>query len=210
MTSTAPRTRKAPAERRDEILAAARAVALEQGLAALTLRSVAARAGVASGLVAHYVDGMDDLVAGTFAAIVGAELREVEAFIDALPDPVAGFRALIDTLLEPARNEVTLVWVQAWALGFRNEALAGAVRAQMDAWQTFIAGLLDRGVATGALTVPDTGAAAWQLLAMIDGLNAHSLVLWHDAPDRRELTQRTAAALVGLHHGLDHPSEGIS
>ena len=64
--STVRRTRKSPAERRDEIAAAARDIALADGLVAVTLRAVAARVGVAPGLVAHHVDGMDALVADTF------------------------------------------------------------------------------------------------------------------------------------------------
>nr|WP_253257413.1 TetR family transcriptional regulator [Arthrobacter sp. Hiyo1] len=46
--------RKTPAERAAEIAEAAKEIALEQGLSAITLRNVAARVGVASGLVAHY------------------------------------------------------------------------------------------------------------------------------------------------------------
>ena len=49
-TSMKVRTRKSPAERSAEILAAATVLAREQGLSALTLRAVAERAGVASGL----------------------------------------------------------------------------------------------------------------------------------------------------------------
>jgi hypothetical protein len=88
------------------------------------------------------------------------------------------------------------VWVQAWALGPRNEPLAAAVRTQMDAWQSFIAGIVSDGVAQGVFHVGDAEAVAWQVLAMIDGLNAHSLVRWHVAPDRRELTRRVVAALL--------------
>ena len=64
--STPVRTRaarKSPAERSAEIAEAARLLALEQGLTAVTLRAIAARAGVAPALVAHYQPSMDALVA---------------------------------------------------------------------------------------------------------------------------------------------------
>ena len=109
------RTRKSPDERRDEIAAAAVALALEQGLIAVTLRGIAARIGVASGLVAHYAPSMDDLVAATFSSIVAAELDDVRALVSAEPDPVCRITRLIDTLLDGARDDVTLVWVQGWA-----------------------------------------------------------------------------------------------
>ncbi|TPW71685.1 TetR/AcrR family transcriptional regulator [Schumannella sp. 10F1B-5-1] len=196
-TPTAPRTRKSPAERRDEIERAARELALEQGLAALTLRAVAARAGVVPGLVAHYVTGMDDLVAATFSAIVADELAEVHALVRREPAVARRIGALVDTVLHGGRDDVTLVWVQGWALGPANAALAAAVREQMDAWHTMIVELISDGVDAGAFVVDDAHAAAWHLLAMIDGLNAHSLVRWHDAPDRRDMTLRVVAALLG-------------
>ncbi|GAB3411975.1 hypothetical protein GCM10027515_33860 [Schumannella luteola] len=201
-TSTAPRTRKSPAERRAEIERAARELALEQGLAALTLRAVAARVGVASGLVSHYIDGMDELVAATFAAIVADELDDVTALLGAEPAPSWRIGALIDTVLDGGRDDVTLVWVQGWALGTGNAALAAAVREQMDAWQAMIAGVISDGIAQGSFGLAasasgDADAVAWQLLALIDGLNAHSLVRWQAAPDRRALTLRVAAALLG-------------
>ena len=67
-------SRKSPAQRSAEIADAARHVALEQGLAAVTLRSIAARASVTPALVAHYQPNMDALVASTFGTIVAAEI----------------------------------------------------------------------------------------------------------------------------------------
>ncbi|HZW41343.1 MAG TPA: TetR family transcriptional regulator, partial [Agromyces sp.] len=61
--------RKSPAERSAEIADAARSIALEQGLAAVTLRSIAARIDVAPALVAHYEPNMEALIASTFAGV---------------------------------------------------------------------------------------------------------------------------------------------
>lgn len=47
------RVRKSPEERRADVHGAARAIALESGLSAVTQRAVAERAGVAPGLVTH-------------------------------------------------------------------------------------------------------------------------------------------------------------
>lgn len=200
MRSTPTRTRKSPDERRDEVAAAAVGIALEQGLAAVTLRAIATRIGVAPGLVAHYAPSMDDLVAATFTAVVGAELDDIDALLAPGTDAAARLAMLVDTLLDGSRDDVTLVWVQAWGLGSRNEPLAASVRAQMDRWQATIAGVLAEGEQRGVLDLSgdDADAVAWQILAMIDGLNAHSLVRWRDAPDRRALTKRSVAALVGL------------
>lgn len=193
-----PRVRRSAGERREEIAAAARAIALEDGLVAVTLRSVAGRVGVASGLVAHYEPSMDDLVATTFARIVADELAEVEQLIAFEDDPVAALRQLLHTLLDPERGDVTLVWVQAWALGGRNSALAETVRVQMDAWERFIASVVTRAAPTAA---EDASAMARQILGMTDGLNAHSLVGWHDDTERYDLLTRSVEAMLSLPTG---------
>ncbi len=74
MTSTAfRRIRKSPAERRDEIVAAACRIALEEGLQSVTLRRVAEVVGIMPGLVNHYFPVADDLAAIAFAAAAEAE-----------------------------------------------------------------------------------------------------------------------------------------
>ncbi|MBW8872773.1 MAG: TetR family transcriptional regulator C-terminal domain-containing protein, partial [Leifsonia sp.] len=160
--------RRPPAERRAELAIAARDVALADGLAAVTLRAVAGRAGVAPALVAHYHPAMDELVASAFTSVVAAELEEVRTLLAAADGPLERLAALLRTLLDGTRDDVTLVWVEAWALGRRNEALAAAVRDQMDAWQALILSVVDEGVASGAFHADDPAQAAWQLLGMID------------------------------------------
>jgi AcrR family transcriptional regulator len=174
-TAPRPRTRKSAAQRSAEILTAATALAREQGLSALTLRAVAERAGVASGLIAHYQPSMDDLVARVYSDLVAAEIRDVEALIGRHSRPAEQMATLIETLLDGTREDLTVVWVEAWALARRNAALAEAVRAQMDAWHRMVAAVIDEGIAGASFTTSSSSDAAWQLLGMIDGLNAQSL-----------------------------------
>lgn len=199
--SSTPRVRRSAEERRVEIALAARELALDEGLAGVTLRAVAGRVGVASGLVAHYVPSMDDLVAATFSEIVGGELDEVEALVAGVSGAVAKVSALLATVLDGTRTDVTRVWVQSWGLGERNEVLAAAVREHMDRWQGFIAAVLEEGVASAALVVSDPQAVAWLMLGMIDGLSAHDLVRWGEPADRRALVERAIEPLLGLGAG---------
>lgn len=207
--STPPRkkaARKSPAERAAEIAEAARDVALEHGLYAVTLRAIAARIDVAPALVAHYEPDMHVLIAGTFGAIVSAELEEVDDLVTSLRTPRAQLAALLDTLLDGSRDEVTVVWVEAWALGRRNEALAARVRHEMDAWRTFVEGIVEAGVAAGDFETDDAASVAWQLLGMIDGLNAHALVRWEDAGDRGSRIGHAVEGMLGLRRGALEPS----
>jgi AcrR family transcriptional regulator len=183
----------------------ARAIALEHGLDAVTQRAVAQRAGVTPALVAHYVASMDALVAETFAAIVGEELREVRGLAAARPDPVDRLAAVLATLLDGSRQDVTLVWVQAWSLGRRNEALAERVRERMDEWRSALRDVLEAGERAGAFSCGDAGETAWHLLAMIDGLNAHALVRWGAPAVQTRLLGRAVEALLGLPPGALAP-----
>ncbi|MFJ8544440.1 TetR/AcrR family transcriptional regulator [Streptomyces sp. NPDC093586] len=189
--------RKSPQERAADILAAAYSLAVEAGIGALTLRAVAARAGVAPALVAHYIDSMDRLVADTFQRIVADERREVAALVASSDSAAASMDALLDTMIDPSRDDVTLVWVEAWAHGLRNEALANAVRTEMDAWQELILAVIQRGTASGEFHPPDPGAAAWQILGMVDGLNAQSLVRWGDSQSRGSMLHAAVAGVLG-------------
>ncbi len=195
------RARKSPAERAAEVSDAARAIALEHGLTGVTLRAVAARIGVAPGLVAHYQPNMEALVARTFEAIVAAELEEVGALLATCPTPRERLAVLLDTLLDGTRDAVTVVWVEAWALGRRNDALAASVREQMDAWRDVVRAVVESGVAAGEFEADDAASVAWQLLGMIDGLNAHALVRWEEAPDRGSRIERAVEAMLGMRRG---------
>jgi AcrR family transcriptional regulator len=176
-------------------------VALADGLAAVTLRGVAARAGVAPALVAHYHPAMDELVASAFRAVVAAELDEVRGLLAPVDGATARLAALLRTLLDGTREDVTLVWVEAWALGRRNEALAAAVRDEMDAWQALILSVIGDGVATGEFRPDDPAQAAWQLLGMIDGLNAQALVRWGAGGERGPALARAVEGMLGLERG---------
>lgn len=175
-------------------------LARESGLESLTVRAVAQRVGVTPALVAHYRPVMDTFLAEVFGEIVGAEREEVMAEFGPERAVREDLFRMVETLLDGSRDDVTLVWVQAWALGVRNETLAARVRTEMDLWQSAIEEHLSRAVAAGEIAALRTDTAAWMLLAMIDGMNAHSLVKW--APhDRADLARRVLSV------ALDHPGD---
>lgn len=200
--AAAPR-RMPPEERERSILDGALALAAESGLEALTLRAVAARVGVTPALVAHYRPVMDVFVAEVFATIVAAERDEVIGGFDPAVDLRGNLLRIIETLLDDSRDDVAMLWVQSWALGSRNEALGARVREEMDLWQSGLEALITRAAAAESRaradpgTQLDPGLSAWMLLAMVDGMSAHSLVKW--APhDRAALARRTLAAVLDV------------
>lgn len=197
----APR-RLPPEERERSILDGAMALAAESGLEALTVRAVAARVGVTPALVAHYRPVMESFVAEVFTAIVAAEREEVIASYDPDVDLRTNLLRLIETLLDDSRDDVAMVWVQSWALGARNEALGTRVRSEMDLWHSALEDLIARAIAEDPVLREDPlrvdpDSSAWMLLAMVDGMSAHSLVHW--APrDRADLARRTLSAVLDV------------
>lgn len=201
MSTIKPRVRKSPGERSAEIVDAAIAIAREHGLSAVTLRAVAARAEVASGLVPHYEPSIDQLVARVFREIVGAELAELVAEIGQIHNPVEQMRNLIVTLLGGGREEVTLIWVEAYALGRRNGALAAAIHTETQAWTNFVTRIIRAGTEAGQFQVAKPADTAWQLIGMIDGLNAQALVRRTDALHYVAQMARASEVLLGAKTG---------
>ncbi|PTT71428.1 TetR family transcriptional regulator, partial [Pseudomonas sp. HMWF010] len=62
-------TRESPDVRRQTLVAAAEAVLAREGVAGTSVRSICAEAGVSPGLLRHYFDGVDALIAAAYEAV---------------------------------------------------------------------------------------------------------------------------------------------
>lgn len=202
MTTPAPRPaarrRMAPEERRAAIRAAAVAVALTEGLAAVTLRRVASETGVTASLVAHYEPSMDVLVGDTFTTIAGGEIAEVRAVVAAHPRPVDRLRALLTTVNDTARDPVGAIWSDAWSLGRTNPEVAAAARVLMDDWQDIARSIVTDGVRDGSMRADDPERVGLLLFALVDAVNGYALVDYRTRAERQALVVATIAQAVGL------------
>lgn len=198
MPSTPARRRLSPAEREAQITAAAVDLARAEGLAAVTLRGVAAVIGVAPSLVAHYRPSMENLVGETFRTVADAEVAEVRAIVTDVPDPVSGLRTLLGCIADPARDDVAALWADAWSIGRTNAALATAARDVMDDWQLLATTVVVDGVHAGAMRTDDPDGVGRLLFALVDATNGYALVDYLDRPTREGLVRTTIARAVGL------------
>lgn len=175
--TTRKRVRKTPEERRAEVHDAARSIALESGLSAVTQRAVAERVGVAPALVTHYVTRMELLVADVFRDIAHEELASVRGEVEAVGgDDVEQVLALLRALIHDFRHDVALVWLDGWSLSRRNEELAAVLVEEARAWEEFVADIFARGDAVGAFHAPEPLALARFVIGATDGLSAQSAV----------------------------------
>lgn len=188
----------------DELRSGAVAVAFEEGLHAITLQAVADRLEVPLKSVLAVHAEQDALVASAFSCIVAAELAEVKRLVLSHPASVRQMTVLLDTLAEPSRVEVDAVWLEAWSLGRRNALLGAAVREEEGAWHLFVSAVIRRGVRSGDFLPVDPDEVAAQLLAMIDGVNAYSLVGYRSDLDRLKLLRTIARAELGMR--FDEPA----
>jgi AcrR family transcriptional regulator len=159
-----------PLDRREAIVDAALAVARRKGLAATTVRDVASEMGTSSGLIHHYFDSMDEVLASAFEKVARQELEETEAILAEAGDPRAVLAGFLDSYTPVGEDWSFQLWLDAWAEAARRPALRAASSSLNLRW----AGLLERairdGVREGTFQCDDPIGAAWRILSVVDGL----------------------------------------
>ena len=170
------RRRKAPIERRGEILAAAARLAMAEGLQSLTLRRVAEELGVVAGLVNHYFPAVDDLAAAAFGHAAAAERNAQFGAIPLDAAPTEQMRALLGGLLDEVSDPMSLLWLDALQASRNRPALRAEVAHQMASWQSDLARLIERGEAAGEFRTADCAVSALRILALIDGLSVQAAI----------------------------------
>lgn len=159
-------------QRRREVAAAVLPLVARDGLAAVTLKSVAHDAGWSTGVVNHYFDGKADLISA--AVEYGLEGLMTEAARAAeKPDcreALAG--ALLARLpLDPMRIAMTRMKVAFLAEALVDEDLAAIMTTHQMAWRQLISEIIERGIAAGDFTPNlDVEYVTETLAALVYGL----------------------------------------
>ncbi len=171
--------RLSPDDRRQAITDATLAVARRKGLGATTVRDVATEMGTSSGLIHHYFDSMDDVLATAFDEAASRDLARARTAIGDKPSAAAQLDVFIDSYA-PVQSDWTMqLWLDAWAEAARRPALQQVSRRLNREWQSLVREIIERGVESGAFATDDADAAAWRLLSVLDGLALQ--VVAHDA-----------------------------
>ena len=126
------------ATRREDILRAAHDVAARQGLEALTLRAVAARADVSHGTVLFHFKRKSELITSLLDRVLYAtavlrvpeDIREISRPSERLH---AVLRAEMDRLSTDPRH--FRLFLEYWTIGVRNAAVRLRIRAALDAYR---------------------------------------------------------------------------
>lgn len=145
-------------------------VARHKGLGATTVRDVAAEMGTSSGLVHHYFDSMDDVLAEAFARAARLDLETVTAAVAATPGPREALTAFFASYALAESDWTFQLWLDAWSEASRRPAVREISVKLNVAWQELVAGVIAEGVEAGVFECPDPDAAAWRIISLLDGL----------------------------------------
>ena len=189
--------------RRDAIVDAALAVARRKGLAATTVRDVAAEMGSSSGLIHHYFETMDDVIAAAFERVAGEDLDETEAQLRDAGSPTEVIRGFLSSYAPVGEDWAFQLWLDAWAEAGRRPALREVSGRLNLAWAAMLERAIRAGVATGDFESTDPAGAAWRILSLVDGL-ALQVVAHQTIVDRKDMLAWAATATereLGLRPG---------
>jgi TetR/AcrR family transcriptional regulator, transcriptional repressor of bet genes len=161
-------TRESADTRRDALITACARVLAKQGAQGASVRVICTDAGVSPGLLRHYFEGIDALIADTYRATGARVADALLAAVDAETEPrarllgfvTASFRAPI------ADAELLATWLAFWSLSRTNPAI-GAIHDEIYADNRRDMELL---IAACPNAPADPRLAAIALTALVDGL----------------------------------------
>ncbi len=179
-------------ERRTELLAALWRVVDQQGASAVSVRSVAAEAGVSKSSLAHYFPSQAALVAAAIEQVMDQSEGRLDTVALAAPDEAAFVKALSVAVPDsPARRRQAALWLHLAAepgahpevLATLNDRVGGHLRWGLQ--QMKEVGLLGAG--------RDVEIEAQRLHALVDGLSLQVV----SAP--RSLSSARVKAILAQH-----------
>lgn len=151
-------------------MSAALAVAVRKGLASTTVRDVATAMGTSSGLIHHYFDSMDDVLAAAFEQVAQQDLQLSAQLMGEAGDPVAAMRVFFRTYTPADKDWAFQLWLDAWAEAARRPAIQATSRRLNLEWQGLLERTIRDGVVGRMFRCNDPSGSAWRILSLLDGL----------------------------------------
>ncbi|MEU7576167.1 TetR family transcriptional regulator C-terminal domain-containing protein [Streptomyces sp. NPDC041068] len=195
------RIRKSPAARRAEIVAAAAAVALAEGLECITLRRIGDELDVRPGLISHYFPSAEDLVAEAFGSAASAELDGLLPAERPEENPTWYLARFFARATGEAYDDISRLWINARHLRRYRPVLRDRVAEQEAAWRGRLVGLIREGVERDEFRTADPDVTAIQILVVLDGLGTHAST---DIGNRPEAVMRMAVTTAERELGLEY------
>lgn len=189
-------SRAEPDARRLSLIEATARVLAAEGAGGASVRAIAIEAGVSPGLVGHYFDGVDALIAATYAHVGERVSAALEAAMAAAGSPRGRLDAYVTASFDPPIADPGLLatWIAFWSLVKARPDIArlhddiyGSYRRDLETL------LADCGVASADLRL-----TAIAITALVDGLWLELCLspASFTAEEARGIATRHVAALI--------------
>lgn len=190
-------------ERKQQLIQAAEQSIAELGLSALTIRGIAARAGMSPGAVLYHYPETDDLVYDVHAALVDRFVDHRMQALAKVADPTQRLiQAFVSGLPSGPDDQVCKLLFELHGLASRNSQHAALMTSLWDREVMLYQSIIESGLAFGKFTTNSTArAVATSLLAMEDGLGLH--IVSRNSSMSVDVAARTLAAAAGAALGYD-------
>jgi AcrR family transcriptional regulator len=162
--------RKTAEVRLDALLRTACDVILERGLPNTRTADVATAAGVSQALVFYHFESKDRLVAQAFAYAAEKDLEQLDRILAGRSRPLAKLRRILRMYAPAGSPKGWAMWIDGWAESMRAPELEAVSRRLDLRWKEALTEVIRAGVDDGSFTCDDPRAAAWRLMALLDGL----------------------------------------
>jgi TetR/AcrR family transcriptional regulator, transcriptional repressor of bet genes len=163
-------TRESADTRREALIAACARCLAQHGAQGTSVRTICMEAGVSPGLLRHYFDGIDALIAETYKTTGQRVADALHAAVAAQPtsNPRARLLAYVTASFRPpiADPELLATWLAFWSLSRTNPAI-GAIHDEIYADNRRD---MERLIAACPGAPADPRLAAVALTALVDGL----------------------------------------
>jgi AcrR family transcriptional regulator len=123
--------------------------------------------GTSSGLIHHYFDTMDDVLANAFDRAASQDLSDVEEAMERERTAIGKVRAFFDNYAIADNEWAFQLWLDAWAEASRRPSLRATSERLNVIWQQLLATTIKQG----GFDCDDPDASAWRILSLLDGLS---------------------------------------
>ncbi len=199
MSTLRARSREAKDDRRFAVMEAALATFYERGFAAARMEDIARRAGLSKGAVYLYFPSKEKLFTALVETIALPNVARIEAALESAPSVAAALDAvtrlapeIITKTRVPQIAKVLIADAQSFpdmVSGYRRNVVERVLAA--------VAGLLERGVATGEIELDDPSLTARLVIAP-----AVMSVIWRVAFEHDPAARVDLDALFAAHRQL--------
>lgn len=159
--------------RRTALIEATLDLIAEGGPEAATVRAIALRAGVTPGLIRHYFQTKEDLIAAAHEALMTSLTETSAAALDGLPDdPLARLRGFVAASVSPPVTDPRAVslWSAAMQMVARDPGMRAVHQATYLAFRDRLEALIAEALRAVGRDPADTRALAIAGNALLDGL----------------------------------------